>query len=87
MAEQTGWLLERTQNGHPIWFSLVDGEPGWTVESAEALRFSRQSDAALFSAHYLGEGACAAETEHMWLDTSEQSNGPKQALTEKESTP
>lgn len=75
--DETGWLLERAPDGHPVWFSLEDGEPGWTSNSAEALRFSRQADAALFSAHYLEESLLVRETEHMWLQRELAATGPK----------
>jgi hypothetical protein len=54
------WLIERTDEGLPMWLSITIGADyahpgaGWTREKPEALQFSREQDAKAFLKLYVG---------------------------------
>lgn len=60
---ESGWLLERREDGKIIWLMLDLGMWDWTEDSSKALRFAREKDADAMSdiisdAEYV--------TEHQW---------------------
>lgn len=69
---ETGWLIVR--NGNEYWGRPAGGSPGWTLNEDAALRFSRESDAAMFIegqgwalGSRFGDGTVAYPQEHIWF--------------------
>lgn len=72
--EETGWLIERTNGGQPLWWgppcsrwewqqALVSPEL-WTTDASKAVRFSRKEDAEAVIRLEGFQNAIA--TDHMW---------------------
>jgi hypothetical protein len=65
MKEETGWLIERTHLGYPVWFA---GSQSFTDDSLKAIRFSRQKDAQRYvDTSRLWVYRDLKVTEHIWL--------------------
>lgn len=60
---ESGWLLERRQDGKIEWLMLANGVWGWTEDSLQALRLSRRQDADAL-AEIISDAD--AVTEHQW---------------------
>lgn len=60
---ETGWLIERTNEGIPHWWT----GSSWTTDSLAAIRFARKCDAEAVIRGVLGEFCKATATEHQWI--------------------
>jgi hypothetical protein len=81
MANEHGWLIERTDlpNAHWLALDVLSDAPEirWLDDANRAMRFYRKRDAEIFCLLHPQRGFLPVITEHVWVDGSAAPTGDK----------